>query len=88
MGVDGYAAEVTHPGGGVWKTITLKSSDFKDAKNLPLESWRGIKELRLIAAEHLRSGRGKEQTLRKVGGTWQGVAPQFRNLRWIKQLGK
>jgi len=75
-------------GGGVWKTITLSVSDFKDAKNQPLESWNDIKTLRLIAAEHLRSGRGKDQTLRLVGSSWKGTAPEFCNLRWIMPQGK
>tara|TARA_B110000908_G_scaffold149901_2_gene183522 strand:+ start:13391 stop:15193 length:1803 start_codon:yes stop_codon:yes gene_type:complete len=88
IGIDGYAAEIKHAGGGVWKTITLSLSDFKDANNQALKSWDDIYELRLIAAEHLRSSKGKDRVTRLVGAGWKGKAPQFRNLRWIKPQGK
>jgi len=84
IGIDGYATEINHPGEGKWKTFTFKLTDFKDAKNQPIKSWQGISELHLTAAEHLRSGKGKDQVIRQVGASWKGKAPEFRNLRWVK----
>ncbi len=90
IGIDGYAADIKHPGGGVWKTLSFKPGDFKNASHDGLKDWNDIKELRLLAAEHLRSkkrdAKGK-QTLRKVGGNLaggKGIEPEFRNLSWVQ----
>ena len=85
IGIDRYAVEMAHSGGSVWKQFTFSVSDFKDAQNQPLKSWDGIKELRILPAEHLRSGRGKERVLRLVGTQWKGALPQFRRLRWERR---
>ncbi len=88
IGIDGYAAELAHPGGGEWKTFTFNLADFKDANNHPIKSWEGIKQLRLTAAEHLHTGKGKDRTTRLVGSKWKGKEPQFRNLRWVVAVSK
>ncbi|MFT5466522.1 MAG: hypothetical protein ACI8UO_001622 [Verrucomicrobiales bacterium] len=82
IGLDQHAAEVAIEGGAEWQTITLALSDFKDVAEVPLENWDGLLELRILAAEHLRTvGRGDRKT-RLVGGNWKGAPPTFRNLRW------
>ena len=82
VGVDGYAAEVSLQGGSGWQTVRLSLADFKDAGNTPMKSWDGIKELRVLPAEHQRSRERGEGRSRMVGGEWQGTPPRFRNLRW------
>lgn len=83
FGIDGYAAEVKLKGGGGWETVHLSFSSFSDALKKPLETWSGIKELRLLSAEHLRgTGPDGEKVNRLVGKAWNGPNPQFRNLRW------
>ena len=83
VGIDDHAAEVDL-GASDWQAITLRPSDFKDALEKPRRDWAGIKELRLLAGEHLRAGKRGEQTTRRVGGSWKGAPPKFRNLRWVK----
>lgn len=83
VGLDGHAAEVVLEGGPEWQVVTLSAADFKDVDDASLPDWSGIKELRLLAAEHLRgSGRGNTQS-RLVGAHWKGPPPAFRNLRWV-----
>ncbi|MEM7397033.1 MAG: hypothetical protein AAF492_32300, partial [Verrucomicrobiota bacterium] len=71
---------VEHPGGPSWKSVVLSPTDFKDADGSALTGWEGIKELRLMAHDRLRSQQ-KGKT-RKVGKPWNGAPPQFRHLRW------
>jgi hypothetical protein len=78
VGLDNSAAEVPLQGGADWQTVVLNPTDFLNADKSPLADWSAVRELRL----------GADQTLggkpaRKVGGKWQGPAPEFRSLRWI-----
>ena len=82
VGIDGYAAVADVRGGSQWSTITLSPSDFKDAGENPMESWKGVKELRLVDVEHLRGAKGTKPRL--VGSRWKGSDPEFRNLRWVE----
>ncbi|MFT5107743.1 MAG: hypothetical protein ACI9UA_003377 [Pseudoalteromonas tetraodonis] len=81
VGIDGYAAEVQLQGGGKWQTIVLSPADFLDARGAEMESWEGIRELRLSAQETLRERR--PDATRQVGGVWNGEPPSFRDLRWF-----
>ncbi len=85
IGIDQYAAEVAMAGGSDWETINLSASDFRDAALETLPGWNGIKELRLVATEHLRSRKRGDKTTRRVGVQWKGAPPQFRNLRWVSE---
>lgn len=87
IGIDDFAAEVNVPAGDLWHRVELASSDFKDADNQPLRSWKGIKELRLLQSEHLRSRERGSKERRLVGGAWKGDAPEFRNVRWKPDSG-
>jgi dienelactone hydrolase len=82
VGIDGYAAEVELSGGSEWQTVVLSSSDFKDAAGNALPGWEGIRELRLVATEHLKARDRADKTTRRVGARWSGEPPAFRNLRW------
>ncbi|MDF1862388.1 MAG: acetylxylan esterase [Verrucomicrobiales bacterium] len=82
VGIDGYATEVILNGGTGWQTILLPLSDFTDASGAPLDGWSGIKELRLLPEDRLRSVT-KGAAPRLLGGAWEGEAPEFRSLRWI-----
>ena len=86
VGIDGYAAEVDLGGGPAWQQVTLAVGDFKNAGAQVLSDWNGKKELRLGAAETLKEKVFGEQKTLKVGGSWQGGAPVFRNLRWIETV--
>jgi hypothetical protein len=81
VGIDNYAAETELSGGSGWQTITLSLNDFKDAVDVGLTDWKGLKELRLGAEETLKGS----ETTRKLGAQWTGVAPEFRNLRWVAE---
>ncbi|MCU0792604.1 MAG: SUMF1/EgtB/PvdO family nonheme iron enzyme [Opitutaceae bacterium] len=76
--LDGHAAVVSLVG-GMWEQISLTPADFKNATGAALASWNGLKQLRLGDTDRLVSG----STVLNVGATWQGTAPQFRNLRWV-----
>ena len=82
VGIDEHAVEIAVAGGGAWQRVTLAASDFRDVENRPLPNWIGIKELRLAERETLRQRRGGNG-VRRLGGTWKGPAPTFRDLRWI-----
>ncbi len=83
VGIDHYAAEIELTGGADWQAVTLAASDFNDAEEQAMSGWSGIKELRLLAAEHLRTQKRGEKKTRLVGGHWKGEPPRFRNLRWV-----
>lgn len=85
IGLDQHAAELAVDGGSRWQTITLSPSDFKDADEVCLDTWKDLKELRLLAAEQLRSAGRKNRSTRQVGANWKGAPPSFRNLRWISR---
>lgn len=90
IGIDQFAAEVALAGGGDWETVTLSASDFQDAAKFGIQSWAGIKELRLAATEQLKAPGAGNQPARQVGAAWKGKSPEFRNLRWVeitKQTG-
>ena len=83
LGLDDFAAEISLVGGSRWESFTLAPSDFKDAAENQLKNWEGLKELRLLPAEHLRQDVEGERISRLVGGNWKGALPQFRNFSWI-----
>ena len=83
LGIDSHAAAVPLEGSPEWQTVTLSPSDLLDAGEQPLENWKTIGELRLLATEHLRGGPRDAPVTRQVGGAWQGAPPKFRNLRWV-----
>ena len=82
IAIDNHAAVVKLDRAGQWQTITLTTKDFRNHAGAALQSWRGIKQLRLTDAERLRPSQGDRSKSRIVGKAWQGPAPQFRNLRW------
>lgn len=84
VGMDGHATEVVLPGKNEWKAVELSATDFKNAELQPLANWNGVKELRLDEADTLRPPRRSKEKARRLGGSWQGKAPDFRNLRWAR----
>jgi hypothetical protein len=83
VSIDSYATEVVIERGGRFTKFELQSSAFINAEGQALQGWNGIKELRLSEAEILRPGRGSDAEPKKLGGSWKGKAPEFRNLRWV-----
>ena len=83
VSIDSYATEVVIERGGRFTKFELQSSAFTNAEGHALHGWDGIKELRLSEAEILRPGRGSSRKMTKLGGSWKGKAPEFRNLRWV-----
>ena len=83
MGIDDFAAELSIKGGSEWESFSLAPADFKTAGEETLPDFTHIKQLRLLAAEHLRGKRGTN--IRKlIGANWKGAAPEFKNLHWEK----
>ena len=83
VGIDSYAAQVALSGGGPWQSVALSPDEFKDAMGEPLASWQGVRELRLGGSDTIRTRvDGKNKSVR-LGGSWQGPDPEFRNLRWL-----
>ncbi len=80
IGIDQFVAEVEVKGGVEWQSIVLSPSDFQDSAREALTSLEGIKELRFADQENLRDKQTKKN--RKIGATWNGKAPAFRNLHW------
>lgn len=84
IGLNQHAAEISIEGDSRWQTVTLSPSDFKDVDESPRKNWNDLLELRIVAAEHLRSSDRKNRTTRLVGAAWKGDPPQFRDLRWTR----
>ena len=83
VSIDSYATEVDIERGGRFTKFELQSSAFINAEGQALQGWNGIKELGLSDTEILRPGRGSSRKMTKLGGSWKGKAPEFRNLRWV-----
>lgn len=81
VGFGSAGAVVDLDGGGEWQSIVLFPTDFRDAEGRIRVDWEGVSELRLSDTEHLRPKEGKPI---RLGGDWQGEAPEFRNLRWVE----
>ena len=82
VGIDGYAAAIALTGGAAWQQISLAPEDFRNAADLALPGWKGIRELRLAAKDRLTLRERGEERRREVGAEWQGPRPEFQNLRW------
>ena len=80
LGMDGYAAEVEISGGGKWNRIQLSSAAFQDAEGTPMPGWGECMEFRYGASETLKT---RNAPGRQLGGAWNGMPPEFRNLRWV-----
>lgn len=82
LGIDGYAAAIALTGGAGWQQISLAPEDFRNAADLALPGWKGIRELRLAAKDRLTLRERGEERRKEVGAEWQGPRPEFQNLRW------
>jgi len=82
VGIDGYAAAIALTGGAAWQQISLAPEDFRNAADLALPGWKGIRELRLAAKDRLTLRERGEERRKEVGAEWQGPRPEFQNLRW------
>ena len=82
LGIDGYAAAIALTGGAGWQQISLAPEDFRNAADLALPGWKGIRELRLAAKDRLTLRERGEERRREVGAEWLGPRPEFQNLRW------
>ena len=82
LGIDGYAAAIALTGGAAWQQISLAPEDFRNAADLALPGWKGIRELRLAAKDRLTLRERGEERRKEVGAEWQGPRPEFQNLRW------
>jgi hypothetical protein len=83
VSIDSYATEIAIERGGRFAKVDLDCKAFINAEGQALQGWNGIKELRLGEADILRPGRGSDAEPKKLGGSWKGKAPKFRNLRWV-----
>ncbi len=82
VGLDDAAAEVALAGGAAWQRVELSPEDFKNAAGDARQDWAGIRELRLYDNDVLTGAKKEPGRRVKVGGSWQGPDPEFRNLRW------
>jgi hypothetical protein len=80
--IDDYAAEVPLSGGDPWQTVVLQPQRFRDAGGDPLDDWKNIRRLKLTPEERLKPKRGSEGDPKRIGKSWSGPQPRFRNLRW------
>ncbi|MEM7453483.1 MAG: dienelactone hydrolase family protein [Planctomycetota bacterium] len=81
--IDDLTAEVALIGENEWQNVVLSPADFQSYSGEGMDSWEGIKTLKLTPAQHLRPARGEEGEPRVVGGGWKGDPPEFRNLQWV-----
>ncbi|MFC5051799.1 alpha/beta hydrolase fold domain-containing protein [Rubritalea spongiae] len=79
--LDDYGTEVELEGGSAWEALSFSPSDFKNVEGESLETFDGVKELKLSPQESLRGGRGSSAS-RKLGATWKGPSPVFNDLHW------
>lgn len=82
VGIDSFAAVIALTGGPTWQQIRLAPEDFRDAADIALPGWTGIRQLRLAAKERLTLRERGEERRKDVGAEWQGPGPEFRTLRW------
>lgn len=82
VGLDAYATEITLTGGAAFQPVTLSPEDFQNAQGEPLNSWQGLKELRLGEQETLKATVNGKQTVKELGAAWQGEEPVFNTMRW------
>jgi hypothetical protein len=80
--IDEYAAEVPLSGGDQWQTVALEPQEVCNADGDPLGGWQNIRRLKLTPTEHLKPKRGSEGSPKRIGKSWSGSEPRFRNLRW------
>jgi cephalosporin-C deacetylase-like acetyl esterase len=85
IGLDNHAAEIQLKGNPDWQSIVLTASEFRNAIQRSLPAWKGIRELRLGPKETLRANEGANEKKLELGGDWQGLPPEFRNLRWLEK---
>lgn len=82
--LDGFGKECALLGNHLWQRFALSFSALKDGDGTPLNSWTGIRELRLSDQEKLGSKGGGGGLSKSLGNDWKGDPPEFRNLRWIR----
>jgi len=83
VSIDGFGSEIKLPGSNIWKEFQFPASAFTNAQFSSLKSWEGIKELRFDDVIDLRPPKGSKVKNRRLGTTWNGDEPEFRNLRWV-----
>ena len=83
VSIDGFGSEIKLPGSNIWKEFQFPASAFTNAQISSLKSWEGIKELRFDDVIDLRPPKGSKMKNRRLGTTWNGGEPEFRNLRWV-----
>ena len=83
VSIDGFGSEIKLPGSNIWKEFQFPASGFTNAQFSSLKSWEGIKELRFDDVIDLRPPKGSKVKNRRLGTTWNGDEPEFRNLRWV-----
>ena len=81
--LDGFGTELKLLGNNTWQRFSLPPSVFKRSEGTFLNSWLGLRELRIDSSEKLGVDRGSKEKPVQIGGHWDGPPPQFRNLRWI-----
>lgn len=83
LSIDHVATEVDIKG-NKWKKVSLMPSDFISLEKYGIINWKGLKEFRFLKRTILRKG----SKTKKLGGTWKGPKPVFKNLRWVKTSSK
>jgi hypothetical protein len=86
VGLDQYASEVTVHGGSAWQLVSLSPSDFRNATGKTKNEWLGIKELSLAATITLQEKSDGKVSSMTLGSPWNGTEPEFRNLRWTREI--
>jgi hypothetical protein len=81
--LDGYGTELKLLGNNTWQRFSFPPSVFKRSEGTSLNTWLGLRELRIDGSEKLGVDRGSNEKPVQIGGIWDGPPPQFRNLRWI-----
>ena len=82
VGIDNYATEIPLKGNSGWQKIELSHYDFKNGNDETLSDWDGIKELRLESKKTWRVKKQGKETIKSIGGTWNGSKPEFKNMKW------
>jgi len=80
--IDEYVAVVDIEVPSQWQNVVLTLDQLRNFEDEPLPNFSNVRRLKLSDAERLRATKRGSSETKRVGKTWQGTPPEFRNLRW------
>ena len=79
---DAYGTEISLKGGTRWQKAVIPAENMKNALDKPMLSWSDVTELSLLESTSLQKKLDGEKIIVKLGSSWKGEYPEFRNMHW------